>query len=104
MGFGIVQPVGQCVIGKQAKYEEPMSMEQICIDPYTVETRLYSNMDCDGDKFEVIDQFDCGSDHSFVKCECHHHVSEQCPLITDYRYLKRDDGTCDKSVYCLHRI
>merc|ERR1719300_515553 len=74
MGFGVIQPVGQCVIGKHAQYEAPMSMEQICIDPYTVETRLYQNMDCDGDTYEVVDQFDCQDEAEFVECECHHHV------------------------------
>jgi len=97
MGFGIMQPANQCVIGKAAPNQEHMSMEHICIDPYSVESRLYTNSNCEGAKYEVLHTFSCEEDDSFVKCQCHHDATQQCPTITDYRYVKRDDGSCDKT-------
>mmetsp|Transcript_55447 Transcript_55447/g.88426 ORF Transcript_55447/g.88426 Transcript_55447/m.88426 type:complete len:176 (+) Transcript_55447:15-542(+) len=103
MGFHVVHPVGQCVVGKSTPNAE-MSMEHLCIDEYTVESRLYEGTtDCHGNNYQVMNTFNCDSNSTFVACDCSHSKDTQCSLVQDIQYAQKADGECDLEQVIEHR-
>eukprot|EP01083_Nonionella_stella_P029540 81272_1 len=79
-------------------------MKHNCIDGYTLQSRIYqSNMDCDGDDYEIVNTFDCTSNSTFVSCDCSHDEQRQCAAVTDTQYIKQKNGECDTSKVTDHR-
>ncbi len=101
MGFDVIQPVG-CVL-RQNKDNVVMSMEHQCIDLFTIESRMYSNENCDGNEYEIVNKYDCNSNTTFVKCNCSFNEEKKCSLVTDIQYTKNENGECDKSQFIHHR-
>ena len=103
MGFNVIHPVSSCVVGKY-RDNQVMSMEHICMDQFTVQSRLYdNNAECNGDDYQVLNTFNCNSNSTFVKCDCSFTEEEQCSLVTDIQYKKAKDGECDTSQIMDHR-
>lgn len=104
MGFNVIQPVGQCVIGKNTA-NKVMSMEHLCVDEYTLQSRIYSgDSNCNGNNYEIINTFDCNSNSTFVKCDCSfNNDNAKCSLVQDIQYIKDKDGECDKDSVIEHR-
>ena len=95
MGFNLVQPVNECVIGK-TKEDSFMSMGHFCIDGNKVESRIWSGSnDCDGDNYQITNTFDCINNSTFVKCNCESQSNQVCTTVIDKQYKKKQDGGCD---------
>ena len=103
MGFNVVQPVGQCVIGKNTQNRR-MSIEHICIDEYTLQSRIYNdNSNCNGNNYDIINTYDCNSNSTFVNCDCSFNKEEQCSLVDDIQYKQNENDECDKEYVIEHR-
>ena len=97
MGFNLIQPVNECVIGK-LRSDEPMSMAHYCVDGNKVESRVWWNTnDCSSNEYSVINTYDCNSNTTFVKCNCQSESNAICTTVTYTQYVKQPSGGCDTS-------
>lgn len=115
MGFNLIQPVNECVVGKE-RDDGLMSIKYVCIDDdHLVESRIYKNtINCDNDDYYVVTTFECNSDRSFVKCSCSFYnddnnndkekTSKNCPIIKDIEYSQYENGSCDTSKINQYRV
>eukprot|EP00483_Globobulimina_turgida_P007380 UN07394 len=100
MGWNVIHPIGQCVIGRNSASNGMMSMQHNCIDEWTAQSSVYDTNDCSGNDFEIVATHDCRSNTtSFIKCNCSFNKNEQCSLVTDIQYVKQKNGECDKSQF-----
>eukprot|EP01084_Bolivina_argentea_P079438 144103_1 len=102
LGFNVIQPTNKCVIGQHKDNgDSPMSMAHFCVSNNQIESRIwYNNMDCSGNEYVVSKTFDCNSNDTFVECNCQsiqQQPKQECSTVTDTRYVKRKDGSCDRS-------
>ena len=103
MGFNVIQPVDQCAVGKNTP-QSIMSMKHVCIDEYTLESRIYnSDSNCNGNNYSIINTFDCTSNSTFVKCDCSFDKEAKCSLVADTQYVKNKNGECDQTQIMEHR-
>eukprot|EP01084_Bolivina_argentea_P065521 119419_1 len=98
MGWNVVHPINQCVIGRNTPSHGMMSMAHTCIDKFTVESKMFATNDCSGD-FEIVATHDCNSNTTFTKCDCSFNKEATCSLVTDIQYVKQKNGECDKTKF-----
>jgi len=95
MGFNLIQPVNECVIGK-TKADSLYSMAHFCVGGNKVESRVWSESnDCQGDNYQITNTFDCSSNSTFVKCNCRSEPKQVCTTVIDKQFKKKEDGGCD---------